>query len=196
MRKMRIEVRSDCVVLDGYVNAVARDSRPINTVAGRVVEQIKPGTFKNALEKAKNVSILLDHDEKRKLGSIEDGNLELFEDDIGLRAIAMVNDEEIISKAKKKLLKGWSFGMYVNKDIIEERGNDIPRRIVTDIDLFEVSIIDERMTPCYTGTSIETRANKEVEVEHRSNKFTAITENLSSINYSEYENRIKALHQA
>lgn len=196
MRKMRIEVRSDCVVLDGYVNVVARDSRPINTVAGRVVEQIKPGTFKNALEKAKNVSILLDHDEKRKLGSIEEGNLELFEDDIGLRAIAMVNDEEIISKAKKKLLKGWSFGMYVNKDIIEERGNDIPRRIVTDIDLFEVSIIDERMTPCYTGTSIETRANKEVEVEHRSNKFTAITENLSSINYSEYENRIKALHQA
>lgn len=192
---MRIEIRSDSVLLDGYVNAVDRDSKPVITPHGKVVERIEPRAFQRALERAENVDLLLDHNPKRNLGSTKQGNIKLFEDNIGLRAICTVTDAEVIQDAKDGKLKGWSFGEYVNKDSIEQRANDIPRRIVSDLDIFEVSIIKD-LTPCYTATSIETRAEKEVIIEQRSNEFRAVIENMvetpkETIDYSEYENRIK-----
>ena len=46
----QVQLRSDRVIIDGYVNAVGRDSRPIrDTKTGeRFVEQIVPGAFKRA----------------------------------------------------------------------------------------------------------------------------------------------------
>ena len=42
---MRIELRADSVLIEGYVNAVARDSRPMRDrdTGQRFVEQIVPG---------------------------------------------------------------------------------------------------------------------------------------------------------
>ena len=193
---MRIEIRHDCVLLDGYVNAVGRDSKPIITPHGKVVEQIEPRAFERALSRANNVDLLLNHRKDRKLGSTSDGNIQLFEDNIGLRAIATVTDPEVIQKAREKKLKGWSFGQFVNKDRLEERANDIPRRHVEDLDLFEVSIIDDRMSPCYVGTSIEQRADKEVITEQRGDEFRAVIEDYTTktpVDYSGYEKRIKKL---
>jgi len=200
---MRIEIRSDSVLLDGYVNAVGRDSKPIITPRGKCVEQIEPRAFQRALERAENVDLLLNHDKSRNLGSTQDGNIELFEDNIGLRAIATVTDPEVIEKARQKKLKGWSFGQYVNKDRMEERAEQLPRRHVEDLDLFEVSIIDDRMSPIYTGTSIEQRAEQEVIAEQRGDEFRAITVEIEQpkvkdepIDYSEFENRISNLRAA
>lgn len=195
---MRIEIRNDSVLLDGYVNAVARDSKPIITPHGKCVEQIEPRAFTRALERAEDVNLLLNHNPERKLGSIKDGNLELFEDNIGLRAICTVTDAEVIQKAREKKLRGWSFGMFANKDRIEERANDIPRRHVEDLDIFEVSIIDDRLSPCYAGTSIEQRADKEVIAEQRGDEFRAVTVDNTvkkQIDYSEYENRIQKIKE-
>ena len=62
---MRIELRADSVLIEGYVNAVARDSRPMRDkkTGQRFVEQVVPGVFKRALER-NEVDLLLDHDEK------------------------------------------------------------------------------------------------------------------------------------
>ena len=120
MRTLRIEIRSDSVLLDGYVNVTNRDSRPLITVHGKVVEQIEERAFDEALQRAEDVSLLVDHDRERKIGSTKEGNLKLFEDNIGLRAICTVTDADVIQKAKKGLLKGWSFGMNVIKDAIEQ----------------------------------------------------------------------------
>lgn len=194
--KIRIEIRSDSVLLDGYVNAVGRDSKPIITPRGKCVEQIEPRAFQRALERAENVDLLLNHDKTRKLGSTIEKSIELFEDNIGLRAIAVVRDPEVMEKARQKKLKGWSFGQYVNKDRMEERAEQIPRRHVEDLDLFEVSIIDDRMSPIYTGTSIEHRAEQEVIAEQRGDEFRAITVEIeqpkvnNKIDYSGYEKRI------
>ena len=191
---MRIEVRNDKVIIEGYVNAVGRDSRPVVTEKrGRVVEQIAPGTFAKALQKKKNVQILLNHG--KKLGSTQEGNLTLKEDSIGLRAYAEITDSEVIKKARNKQLIGWSFGMYVDKDVYEERNDNIPRRIVTDIDLKEVSIIDSRMNPVYAGTSIEQRAEKEIiyETRSREDEFNMVETPKETINYASYEDRIKEL---
>lgn len=194
MKKIRIEIRNDSVLLDGYVNAVGRDSKPIITPHGKCVEQIEPRAFQRALERADNVDLLLNHDKTRKLGSTKDKNLELFEDNIGLRAISVITDPDVVQKAREKKLKGWSFGMYTNKDRLEERADQIPRRHIEDLDLFEVSIIDDRLSPCYVGTSIEQRAEQEVIAEQRGDEFRAVTvEEKTPIDYSEYENRIQAL---
>jgi len=193
---MRIEIRNNSVILDGYVNAVGRDSKPIITAIGKCVEQIEPRAFERALERAENVDLLLNHSKDRKLGSIKEGNLQLFEDNIGLRAICTVTDSEVIQKAKEKKLKGWSFGFYANKEQIEERADNLPRRHVKDLDIFEVSIIDDKMSPCYTGTSIEQRAEQEIIAEQRGDEFRAVVVDETTkapVDYSEFEKRIANL---
>lgn len=195
---MRIEIRNDRVVIDGYVNAVARDSRPIRdrTTGERFVEQIVPGAFKRALEH-NEVKLLLNHDKSRVLGSTQT-NLTLHEDEIGLRAHAEVDDAEVIEKARMKKLRGWSFGFKEEGASEETMANGMKRRFVEDMELVEVSIIDERKIPCYRGTSIEARAEgKEtvtsdvVEV-----RATYVEEDKADpIDYSKYKNRIKELEE-
>ncbi|MGK0468190.1 HK97 family phage prohead protease [Clostridium sp.] len=199
---MRIEIRNDSVIIDGYVNAVLRDSKPIPRPGGKFVEQIMPKAFERALGKALNVDILLNHNKTRKLGSTVDGNLELFEDNIGLRAIATITDAEVMEKARKKELRGWSFGFYSDKDKWEDVGEGLQRRFVEELELTEVSIIDNTRMPAYIGTSIETRDDKEVTVETREEDSKAITEDISvkeekreevKIDYSIQENEIQIL---
>ncbi len=192
---MRIEIRSDSVLLDGYVNAVGRDSKPVITPKGKVVEMIEPKAFQDALDSTDNVDMLLDHDKNRKLGNTKDGSIELYEDNIGLRVIATITDPEVIQDAKNKKLKGWSFAMKVVKDYIEERAEQIPRRHIKKLKLFEVSLI-KRLSPVYAGTLIEQRAEEEEITEHRGDEFRAvIVDESTQIDYSEYEarlNKIKA----
>lgn len=191
---MRVEIRSDSVLIDGYVNAVGRDSKPIPSVNGKFIEQIEPRAFDKALSKADNVDLLLNHDENRKLGSTKEGNLELFEDNIGLRAICTITDKDVIDKAKKGELRGWSFGFCAEKDRWEDTDKGYQRRFVEDLDLFEVSILDNRKNPAYAGTSIEMRDEKEVVSECRSCDSKIVTvDNTNSINYNKYEDSIKKL---
>ncbi len=199
---MRIEIRNDSVVIDGYVNAVLRDSKPIPRPGGKFVEQIMPKAFERALGKATNVDILLNHNKARNLGSTTQGNLQLWEDNIGLRAIATITDAEVITKAKNKELRGWSFGFYKDADHWEDAGEGLQRRFIDEMELTEVSIIDNTRIPAYIGTSIETRDNKEIIKETREEDIKAITEDLSTkeekredvkIDYSIQENEIQIL---
>lgn len=189
---MQIEIRSDSVIIDGYVNAVGRDSRPIRCQTGNFIEQVEPGAFGKALKRAKDVKLLLNHRNDRELGSLAQGNLTLAEDNIGLKAHAEVTDEEVIRKARSNQLSGWSFGMYVNECEMEERSNDIPRRRLKDIDVFEVSIIDNTLRPCYAGTSVECRAEGESSLlETRTADDTVRTKTSVTAEYfAEYEKRL------
>lgn len=147
--ELKVEIRSDCVVLDGYVNAVARDSRiMLDEYNNKFVEQITPGTFTRALQLATNIDCLLNHNESRKLASTSEGTLELYEDNIGLRANVTIRDSEVIEKAKKKLLRGWSFGFIAHQEH-EEYTDSFKRKFIDDLELFEVSIIDDTLLPCY-----------------------------------------------
>jgi HK97 family phage prohead protease len=161
---MKVEIRNNQVKLDGYVNVVQRDSRVLPSARGKFIEQIEPRTFQKALDKTNNVDLLFNHREDRKLGSTSEGNLTLYEDNIGLRAICTVTDQEVVDKAKNNELRGWSFAMAVNEDRWQENG-EISRRFVSDIDLFEVSILS--VTPAYIATSIEARDGEEVMIEQR-----------------------------
>lgn len=196
---MRIELRADSVLIEGYVNAVARDSRPMRDkkTGQRFVEQIVPGAFKRALEQ-NEVDLLLDHDENRKLGSTQT-NLELCEDAIGLRARAEITDPEVVQKARDKKLRGWSFGFYERDASEEDLSNSMKRRYIEDMQLVEVSLIDERKIPCYAGTSIETRAEgKEIltaELLEVRAEYAKVETPKETIDYSKYKDRIQNLEK-
>lgn len=157
---MQIRVKNDSVEIEGYVNAVERKSKPLWSRIGRFVERICKGAFKRALERNHNVRILLNHDPTRDLGGTADGNLELNEDSIGLHARATITDPEVIKKARDGDLVGWSFGFY-DREVEQKTDEDgMPLRNVRDLDLEEVSILDNTTTPAYDGTLVAVRADE------------------------------------
>lgn len=170
---MQVIQREDKVEIEGYVNAVERNSKPLLSRMGKFIERICKGAFKRAIERNDDIHILLNHDWGRDLGSTKQGNLVLEEDSIGLKARAIITDPEVVEKAKNGDLVGWSFGF---SDVDVENGfeNGMPTRAIKDLDLYEVSILDRQKTPAYEGNLITARSENET-VQYRSEPlFTKI----------------------
>lgn len=158
---MKVNIRADKVEIEGYVNAIERDSKPLWSRVGQFIERICKGAFKKALKRNDDVHILLNHDWNRDLGSTKQGNLELEEDNIGLKARACISDPEVVKKARAGELVGWSFG-FSDRDVVNSIRDGMPHRAVKDLDLAEVSILDRRKSPAYEGTLITARAEEDV----------------------------------
>ena len=175
---MKVTIRADSVELEGYVNAVERNSRPLWSSLGYFFERICSGAFGKALKRAKDVKILLNHDKKRELGSVSKGNLKLDEDAIGLHFWSRIDDPKVVELARNKKLVGCSFGFY---DRVIEQGIEqgLPLRIVRDLDLAEVSILDDTKIPAYDGTLISVRADG------RALQFRCVDEPTETIDESE-----------
>ena len=74
--------------------------------------------------------------------------------------------ERTVKAAEEKRLRGWSFGFRKpREERAEENGMSI--RKISDLELTEVSIIDNKMKPWYNSTTIEARAEGENEIEVR-----------------------------
>lgn len=203
---MQIRVKEDSVEIDGYVNAIERKSKPLRSRIGQFMERICKGAFKKALNRNNNVRLLLNHDWNRDLGGTKDGNLELTEDNIGLRARATVTDPEVIQKARNGDLVGWSFGFEDVPDGVEQRVEDgMPTRSVKDLDLKEVSILDRSRTPAYDGTLVSVRSDddflyhgeallSDVEIREMPTEKQPQEEELpQAIDYSSYEDMIREM---
>lgn len=202
---MRVEVRNNKIIIDGYVNAVERASKVLYDTRGEFIEKIRSGVFQKALERADNVDVLLDHEHDRKLADTKSGKAKLYEDNIGLRAIVEIEDAEVIQKARENKLRGWSFGFFCNKEDRKTNEDGIEERTVRDLDLLEVSIIDDKKYPAYIGTSIEMRDDKVKVIEYRTGQFSEIDikeepeqltkREVEKIDYSEYEERLKKIKE-
>ena len=202
---MKVEVRNNTIIIDGYVNAVERESKVLYDTRGEFIEKIRAGVFQRALEKADNVRVLLDHEQDRELADTKSCKAKLYEDNIGLRAIVEIDDSEVIEKARNNKLRGWSFGFLCNKEDRKTNDDGIEERIVRDLDLLEVSIIDDRKYPAYIGTSIEMREDKVRIAEYRNAEFSDIeirdepeqqpTKEVEKIDYSDYEERLKKVKE-
>lgn len=166
---MEIRVREDSVEITGYVNAIERNSKPLMSRVGQFIERICKGAFKKALKRNDDVHILLNHDWNRDLGSTKQGNLELEEDNIGLRVRACITDKDVVQKARNGELVGWSFG-FQDREVENTIEKGMPYRAVKDLDLAEVSILDKRKTPAYDGTLIMARDDSD-EIHFRGEDF-------------------------
>ncbi len=152
------KINDDTVHIEGYVNAVCRDSKEIRSFGKTFVEQVRPKVFEKALRNNSDVKLLYNHRENRQLGSTKD-NVQLYEDAIGLHISADIKDAEVRADADKGKFKGFSFGFKALKDSWEDVGEGKERRYLEDIELGEVSLLS--VTPAYSGTLVEARAEDE-----------------------------------
>lgn len=206
---MKVKIRNDSVEIEGYVNAVERASKPLMSRIGQFIERICKGAFDKALKRNEDVHLLLNHDWDRDLGSTKAGNLELKEDNIGLHARATISDADVVEKAKRGDLVGWSFG-FTDRDVDNSVMDGIPLRAVKDLDLYEVSILDRTKSPAYEGTLVSVRADDSVqyfgdpmipdEIETRDESEAERTddvpkqhEDVVAIDYTKYEEMIKEM---
>lgn len=191
---MKIEVRADGTVqIDGYVNVVERESKPILTPHGMVNERIEAGVFQRAIDMVQNIDMTIDHTEKI-VASTKAQTLQLHEDAIGLRAIAKITDQQTVQAAKEGRIKGWSFGMTNIQDNLEKRGDDkLPLRHVTGFTLDHVSLLIDKI-PAYAATSAELRSGNETMLEERSMKTeVSVIQQKNNIDYAEYDKRMKQI---
>lgn len=163
---MQIEIRADGAHITGYVNVTEKKSRPVITPHGKVIEEIEPRAFEAAIGRAGNITVTVDHDSTHVYASTDEGTLKLYEDNIGLHADVLIRDETLIELAKNGKIKGWSFGMYNVKDEMEPRADDLPLRRVKSLDLDHITLVVKK-SPVYSATSVEIRADAEVDVETR-----------------------------
>ena len=160
---MNIRIKEDSVIIEGYVNAVERASKPLLSRFGEFIEKICAGAFGRAIERNKDIRILLNHDSSRDLGGTGTGELELTEDAIGLHARAVITDKQVIEDAKHNNLVGWSFGFEDRAvDVIQDNETGLPLRAVKDLNLYEVSILNREKTPAYNGTLVNVRDDKQI----------------------------------
>ena len=199
---MQLIIRTDSVEINGYVNAIERKSKTLHDRLGDFVERICKGAFKKAIARNDNIRLLENHNKNRDLGGTKDGNLELVEDSIGLRARAIITDKEAIQKAKNGDYIGWSFG-FTDREVDKHLEDGMQVRDVKDLDLLEVSLIDRRKTPSYEGPLVSVRSDEEtmfagevmeaefevVEAENIRGKEPGQNESVA-IDYSEYESMI------
>lgn len=160
---MEIRIKEDSVEIEGYVNAVERNSKPLWSRMGQFIERVCKGAFKKALQRNDNVRILLNHNPERDLGGTKDGNLELTEDNIGLHARAIIKDRDVIEDARRGNLVGWSFGFEDTSDGVErsiDSETGLPLRKLRDLNLHEVSLLNRAKTPAYEGTLVTVRADE------------------------------------
>lgn len=188
---MQIEVRNGSVFITGYINCTGKESHFIPSPKGMFKEIIQEGVFNRALQRAKDVELLFNHQETRKLGSLKAGNMELQEDSIGLKIRAEIQDSEIVEKAKlPKFLKGWSFGFRDLKSRFD-KSSGYERRYIEDLDLYEVSLLGGMSKPAYPATSIvEVRNQDSILVERRYSDFEI---QKSDMDFSIQENTLKIL---
>ena len=207
---MNIRIKDDRVIIDGYVNAVERLSKPLKDRLGSFLERVKVGAFKRALERAEDVRILLNHDWTKDLGGIKDGNLELSEDAIGLRAHAEITDPQTVADVRSGKIKfrGWSFG-FTDRDVEQGEENGLTVRNVKDLDLYEVSLIDRSRVPAYDGTLVAVRSADDNELvnisdvteseinirveEQPEEKNNHADENNGAVDYTEYHKIIEEM---
>lgn len=190
---MKAELRADGLHISGYVNVPGRESRPVLTPVGKVIEVIEQRAFDRAIRQAAEIKMKLDHE--KEIATTKDGTLTVYEDNVGLRAEAVVTDRETIEGAKSGKLKGWSFEMSEVRAEIEQREHELPLRRVKGFKLKEVSLIMNKK-PFYASTSIELRAGEEEETEIRAQEAEKVeVRGAETPDYSAYESRIQQLEK-
>lgn len=143
--------------IGGYINVTNRESETLyNKKNGKYFKEIlTSGVFEDALERAEEIPLLLEHNWDEKLASTSLGDLKLREDNIGLRFEATIKDESLYQKIKAGIINSCSFGFKVLRERVECINSKLDRRFVDAIELLEVSLVKN---PAYVGSLCESRS--------------------------------------
>jgi HK97 family phage prohead protease len=182
-----LEVRSegDHLLVDGY--AAVFDQR--TNIAGLFEERIERGAFTDAIGRDE-VVFLFNHDADTVMARSSAGNLDLSQDDTGLKISARLSPEDPdVAKLAAKMRAGnvakMSFAFIPDIDEWDDTG-DMPLRTIKQAQLFDVSAVT---TPAYDGTEIGLRSLDQFRKAERAKNFSAARTRLKlKANLAEREN--------
>jgi HK97 family phage prohead protease len=140
------ETDTEKMRVSGYAAKYRSDSLPLTYQGREVIETIEPGAFDESL-RSPDVSFYFQHDPQMPLASTLSGTLNLRSDQVGLAFEAQLANTQLGRDAMELLRVGivrqMSFGFYVREEDMSQAG----RRILRDIDLREISIVERAAYP-------------------------------------------------
>lgn len=142
------------------------------------VEVVKPGAFKQSLERGDDIRALWQHNWDDVLGRRSTKTLRIQEDDKGLAVEIDIPDTQVGRDVKtlveRRDVDGQSFGFNTMKDNwTKDKDNGLYIRELIQVDLFDVGPVT---VPAYSGTSVEARSMVEQLIrEVRSKEKAAMT---------------------
>lgn len=144
---------ADGMKLYGYAARYNSRSLPMRDSAGaEFVEEIAYGAFDRSLQNP-DVSFLWQHDSKMPLASTLSGTLNLRSDEDGLIFEADLPDTQLARDAmtlvRAGVVRQMSFGFFVREEDTTEPGV----RILRDIDLKEISLVERAAYPAAGATA-------------------------------------------
>lgn len=161
--KTDIQTKEDgSMTVSGYVNKTETKSNMLGRNQ-KFKEVIKRGAWQKAINNAKDIHFLAEHDNSKILASTRNGSLELREDDQGLYMEATISPtsygKDYYQLIKDGILQNMSFGFRSVKDAWRNVGSHF-ERTVNELELFEVSVVRD---PAYSSSTISARGIKLVE---------------------------------
>jgi hypothetical protein len=129
------------------------------------IEQVAPGAFKRTLAENADVRALVDHNPTLILGRSKAGTLTMKEDEKGLHISIDPPDTQAARDIMQSIDRGdidaMSFGFTTRADAWDYKAEP-PRRTLTDVDLFDVSVVT---FPAYPETSVALRSLEHAKAE-------------------------------
>ncbi|PDY23180.1 phage major capsid protein [Bacillus cereus] len=164
VNQTNIEANEDgSMTVNGYVNKTEQFSEMLGRNE-QFKEKISRGAFKRAIEKAKEIHFLAEHDGEKILSSTRNSSLELSEDANGLYMSATITPtswgKDYYELIKSGILKNMSFGFRSIKDSWKKTTQGYFERTIHELELFEVSVVKD---PAYSQSSIYARGIDVVE---------------------------------
>lgn len=147
-----VEVRTDesgLIVVEGYA---AVFDQPTD-IAGEFTEVVAPGAFRNALTRRDDTEFLINHG-GLPLARSTAGNLTMQEDERGLKIRATLDPTDpdvmrIVPKMRAGMLDQMSFAFRIPEggQRWEQRDDGLDIRTITDVFLYDVSIVNRGAYP-------------------------------------------------
>ncbi len=164
VNQTNIEANEDgSMTVNGYVNKTEQFSEMLGRNK-KFKERISRGAFKRAIEKAKEIHFLAEHNSEKILASTRNGSLQLSEDANGLYMSATVAStswgKDYYELIRSGILKNMSFGFCSIKDSWKKTTQGYFERTIHELELFEVSVVRD---PAYSQSSISARGIDVVE---------------------------------
>lgn len=177
IKDVNLLVEDDSLMkVGGYINVTERESEMLYSKrSGKWFKEImKRGVFQRAIDKAKEIPLLFEHDWNKKLANTTNNTLSLKEDNIGLKFEAVIEDRSVYEQVKAGVINSCSFGFRALEESIEPINSRLEKRTVSGIELLEVSLVKN---PAYVGSLAEVRAyEEEVAKDEENTENEVITE--------------------
>jgi uncharacterized protein len=193
------EVRAADDDLDFVLEGIAASYNVEANIGGSYAERIAPGAFTRSLKEKRDVHCFVNHDHNQVLGRTKNGTLQLKDTPKGLAFRCELDEDSpahqsIYASVKRGDISECSFSFTVpdGGDVWDTakdaQGRMYQRRTLTNVDLFDVSVVT---FPAYKqGTDVAARAQELAEDAARRERARKLGEQIDA------DNRRRAAEQA